>query len=86
MTGIIKSEALIDWFHKCGFPLPPDQQVYRIVIDAKVDEPVKVYIEMFGTTKMLDVMPPDISPTQITIVGAGDKQNGKIRACHSTID
>ena len=62
----IKSDALIDWFRECGFPV---ENASRIVIDAQTGEVLKVYVEMFGTTAMLDMKPPDFSRAQITIVG-----------------
>jgi len=69
MAAIVKSEALTEWFCECGLPVHPEHKVSRIVIDAQADHAVKVYVEMFGTTAMLAVKPPEFSPTQITVVG-----------------
>jgi hypothetical protein len=33
-------------------------KVARIVIDVRPDEPVRVYVELFGTDKLLDVQLP----------------------------
>lgn len=33
-------------------------RVRRVVLDAEVDEPIKVYIELFGTERLLDLKLP----------------------------
>ena len=76
MSRMIKSDALIEWFRECGLPMSPEHRVSRIVIDAQADHAVKVYVEMFGTTEMLNVKPPEFAPAQITIVG--DEEDAKI--------
>ena len=42
--------------------------VRRIVIDAKVGEPVMMYVECFASTKVLDVELPDPTNVQVKIV------------------
>jgi len=68
----IKSDALIDWFVKSGL-IGPDQAARRVVIDAETGSAVRVYVELFGTTKMLDVEPPQLSPAQVTIISKEDE-------------
>ena len=43
-------------------------QVRRIVIDAQIDNIVKVYIEGYATDKILEVKPPDLRGAEITVL------------------
>ena len=71
-TPPIKSDALIDWFVESGL-ISPDQSARRVVIDAETGNAVRVYVELFGTRKMLDVKPPKLSPAQVTIISKEDE-------------
>ena len=63
----IRADALIDWFVECGL-ITTNQRVRRVVIDAEADSVVKVYVELYGTSAMLDVEPPRFSPAQVMVI------------------
>jgi hypothetical protein len=44
------------------------QAVRRVVIDIAVEEPVRVYVEQYGTDALLDVQPPDMSGAKVAIL------------------
>jgi hypothetical protein len=46
--------------------LPTPTALYRTVIDIKVDEPVRIYMERYGSEQMLMVVPPsDLMKTAV---------------------
>jgi len=67
-AAIITSDGLLKWFKECGL-ISSEQRARRVVIDAETGEAVRVYVELYGTTEMLNVKPPEFSPAQVTIVG-----------------
>lgn len=48
-------------------------ECYRIVIDAKVDDALRVYVSKFGTEDLLKVELPDATGVTVTVVG-GDAE------------
>ena len=42
--------------------------VSRVVIDAKYDDPVMVYVEVFGSEEMIELILPDIQKADVKIV------------------
>lgn len=63
-TQIVTQQALVDWLRRAGIPV---DEVRRVIIDAKVDDAVRVYIEQYGTDRMFKVEPPDLSKAEITL-------------------
>lgn len=41
----------------------------HIIIDIPLEGAVKVYVEGYATTDLLTLMPPEVSPAQVVIVG-----------------
>ena len=62
-----------DWLKRIG-AVADDEMVYRVVIDVACDSVAKVYVEKYGSTAMLEVEPPDVEGTQVTVVGDGAKR------------
>ena len=63
----IHAHPFLRWLGDLGI-LPPLTR--RVVIDADIDGPVKMYIECYGSEKLIEVAPPaDVfKGTQITIL------------------
>lgn len=64
----VSGSRLIDWLTLNGLISPSDTLVSRVLIDIKPDSVVKVYVERFGSERMLTVIPPHLEPTQIVEV------------------
>ena len=62
-----------DWLKKIGAVADGDR-LTRVVIDVACDSVAKVYVEKYGSTAMLEVEPPDVEGTQVTVVGDGAKR------------
>jgi hypothetical protein len=41
--------------------------VSRVVIDCQVGQPLKFYIEHYGTTDLLDIRPPEANECEIVV-------------------
>ncbi len=52
--------------------LPHPERTYRVVIDAKVGKPCRIYYEMFGDERLLAAIGPD------AFIPADDKPNDSI--------
>ena len=63
----ITGDALFDWLVECGL-IAPGLNVRRVVIDAATGSAVKAYVELYGTSAMLDVEPPRFSPAQVMVI------------------
>lgn len=63
---IESSKFVQQWAEALG--LDPSE-CRRVVIDAEVDNVVRVYVEKYGTTRLLDVQPPDPSSVHVTVLG-----------------
>lgn len=61
----VRGRALIDWLIANGLVENSTDPVYRVLIDIKADEVVRVYVERYGTERMLEVVPPHLEPSQI---------------------
>lgn len=53
-------KRVYEWLRAAGITAEGDK-VRRVVIDIKAGDAVKVYVERYGDTRMLDVFPPDMS-------------------------
>lgn len=63
---IIEASQFVDYISS-SLSLNPNE-VRRLVIDALAGEPIKIYVEMFGTERMLKVSPPDFSRASIVFL------------------
>lgn len=64
----VSGSRLIDWLTLNGLISPSDTLVSRVLIDIKSNSAVKVYVERYGSERMLEVVPPHLEPTQIVEV------------------
>lgn len=70
MRPATSSKSFLDWLRRSGI-IPENTR--RVVIDAKVNDVVMIYIEQYGTTALLDVdPPPEFFTAQVKIVGQED--------------
>lgn len=51
--------------------------VSRVVIDATYDGLVSVYVSLFATDALLEVIPPTVEEVRVVIVTDGEQENGK---------
>lgn len=51
-----RGRDMLDWIVAAGL-VPENAPVRRVVIDAACDAPIFVYIELYGTDKMIRVIP-----------------------------
>ena len=62
--------ASTEWLiHLCEQLEIEPSNVRRIIIDAKVNSAVIIYVEQYGTDKLFDLRPPDVSAAEIRIAG-----------------
>jgi hypothetical protein len=45
-----------------------DELVYRLVIDCQVGDPIRVYVQMYGSDRMLEVATPSTQEVDIHIL------------------
>jgi len=64
-SDILTGWGFLDWLEKLGI-VPPE--VRRVIIDARFDGPVVIYVEKLGTTKLIQFEPPDISQARVHII------------------
>jgi hypothetical protein len=64
MTG--HDSALNEWLFKAGI-IRKDELVYRVVIDIKVDDVARVYVQKFLDSGALEVDPPNMSGCVIRV-------------------
>ena len=55
------------WLKKAGIVRDGDA-VTRVVIDIKCDEVVCIYVERLDTKRLIELSPPSIEGTKITVV------------------
>lgn len=58
-TRIARGRDFLDWLAAAGI-VPKDAPVRRVVIEAAVDTPILIYVELYGTDKMIRVTPSDV--------------------------
>lgn len=62
------SREFLRWLVVAGI-VPKDAAVRRVVIDANANDPIKVYVEMFGSKRMIVVSCPEsLSGAQVEIL------------------
>jgi hypothetical protein len=65
----ILSDAIMDEIGRVlGVPIGA---AHRIVLDVEVGRPVRVYIEYYGDTRMLDIKLPELLPSDVIINEVG---------------
>lgn len=53
---------LIQWLAAAGIDV---DSAYRVVIDAKASDIVRIYVERFGDERMISVKPPDLAGAEV---------------------
>lgn len=56
-TRYAHGQDFLDWLVTAGI-VPKDAPVRRVVIDAAANDLIVVYVELYGTDKMIEVTPP----------------------------
>lgn len=44
------------------------QKVRRLVIDCPCDGPILIYVELYGTTEVLDIEPPNVEECKVQVL------------------
>ena len=69
MASLRPGKDFLDWLIAAGI-VPKDAPVRRVVIDAACDTPIFVYVELYGTDKMIQVIPPSVlEGAKVVILG-----------------
>jgi len=55
---LVTSRRFQDWLVAAGV-IPKDAAVRRVVIDANMNDPIKVYVELYGSRRMIEVVCPE---------------------------
>ncbi len=64
MATIATSKTLIEWLERAGIQIE-GREVTRVIIDAEVDEIVKVYINHLASDTLFDVAPPKMDGAEV---------------------
>ena len=64
----ISGAAFIGHLQELGI-IREDSPTQRVIIDAVYNDVIKVYIQDLGTTRLLNMEPPDVSGMEVVIVG-----------------
>ncbi len=62
------SKEIWEWLRQAGIAME-GQDVRRVVIDMAVAPPVMVFVEIYGSDKLISVAPPDMSTAQVVVLG-----------------
>jgi len=62
---IMSNQFAVQWAEALGID---PMEVSRVVIDAQVGSVLKVYVEKFGTDRLLQVKPPDPSSVDVRVI------------------
>lgn len=69
MARIAHGRELLAWIVAAGL-VPKDAPVRRVVIDAACDTPIFVYVELYGSDKMIQLTCPEaLRGAKIEILG-----------------
>lgn len=66
MKPLIGNRFVTQWAEALN--IEPDE-VTRVVIDARVDDIVRVYVSKLGDEALLDIRPPSASEVRIVVAG-----------------
>ena len=64
---LITGGTFLEHLIEIGF-LPEGSPTQRVIIDAAWDQALMVYIQNIGTTKLLNMAPPDVSGMQVIVL------------------
>lgn len=65
-TKIVRNEELKDWLQALGVDT---DRATRVVLDLKVNDVPRIYIEEFGSESVIDVLPPRMLGAEVTTCG-----------------
>lgn len=71
MSNPITGSGLVQWLRDTGL-IAEGQHAFRVLIDIKVDDVVRVYVEEFGSDQILKVDPPDLKSAEVKVLPAGN--------------
>jgi len=63
----ITGSAFIGHLQDLGI-IRKDSPTQRVIIDAHYARPIKVYIQDLGTTRLLEMEPPDVTGMEVVMV------------------
>lgn len=62
---IRSDEFVMKWAEALGLDPLDEHYVRRLVIDAEAGQPLRIYVERYGTDRLLEIVPP--SPASVEI-------------------
>jgi hypothetical protein len=71
---IIGHKELFEWLKASGLVI---DKTRRVIIDICVGQPTRVYVEGYGSTKMLQFAPPTLDSAEIEIIDTSAPREGE---------